>query len=145
MKRRRCFTLREHFFDQYSDLGRGGLGRVAAGFAVALFVTRLCEIGRFWRPPKPWPSLLIRLQLTACPAPLPRLGFKPRRASYHEALRSITIGHSKPKIPTTNVIVAKSPCGDFNVASSFCPVSARDDWRSFRINGPSDRRHGARN
>ena len=46
MKRRRCFTLRE-YFDRYSDLGRGALGRVAAEFAVALFVTRLCELGRF--------------------------------------------------------------------------------------------------
>jgi hypothetical protein len=40
------FTRRE-FFDQYPDHGLGAVGRVAASFAVALSVMRLCELGRF--------------------------------------------------------------------------------------------------
>jgi hypothetical protein len=43
------------------------------------------------------------------------------RASYNEALKSITSGHNKPKIPTTNVIAAKIPCGDFTTTSNLCP------------------------
>lgn len=57
---------------------------------------------------------------------------------HREAFTSITIGASKPKIPMKSVIVAKTACGDFTIASKLCPCMPAMDG------GPPGQRHRAR-
>jgi hypothetical protein len=46
---------------------------------------------------------------------------------HREAFTSITMGPSKPKIPTTSVVMPKIAWTDFIVTSKLCP-NVRDGW-----------------